>query len=217
MKNKDNFYLNTFARFFSVGLGSVPSRPCDYVSASGSMYWYENDGVYRLSDHWGHVASCYWPIIGGRAIVGFCKWANFKDATPEEIHNYAESLKSEKEKRADLWLSKITKKEKSILEACEERAEVREVSLSYAYCRILETVSDVPLKALNGSTVIYSECVYSDFPKAYKYSPKGTVCTFIFKSGRPVLVDAVRSCTYKRISWDFTETAKAAIVERRNR
>ena len=181
------------------------------------MYWYENGGVYRLSDHWGFVASCYWPIIGGKGVVGFCKWTNFEDVTPEEIHNYTESLKSEKEKRADLWLSKLTKKEKNMLDQCEERAKVRKVSLSYAYCRILETVSDVPLKALEGSTVTYSECVYSDFPKAYKYTPDGTVCTFIFKNSRPVLVDAVRSCTYKRISWDFTETAKAAIVESRNR
>lgn len=181
------------------------------------MYWYENGGVYRLSDHWGFVASCYWPIIGGKGVVGFCKWANFEDVTPEEIRNYTESLKSEKEKRADLWLSKMTKKEKNLLDQCEERAKVRKVSLSYAYCRILETVSDLPLKALEGSTVIYSECVYSDFPKAYKYNPDGTVCTFIFKNSRPVLVDAVRACTYKRISWDFTETAKAAIVESRNR
>lgn len=36
----------------------------DYVlidsDVISSKYWYTYDGVYRLSNHWGNVASCYW-------------------------------------------------------------------------------------------------------------------------------------------------------------
>lgn len=39
-------------------------RP-DYVSGSGSTYWYTGEGVYRSSDHWGSsVATCSWYLRG---------------------------------------------------------------------------------------------------------------------------------------------------------
>jgi hypothetical protein len=60
----------------------------EYVS---SLYWYTKTGVYRLSDHWGHVASCKWSLLGkgvkpcyeqedGYIIeaMGFCKWNDFE-------------------------------------------------------------------------------------------------------------------------------------------
>lgn len=69
---------------------AAPNREPDYVSKSGSKYWYEDDGVYRQSNHWGEgVASCDWFINGNltdyanfantleKDIVGFAKWNDF--------------------------------------------------------------------------------------------------------------------------------------------
>lgn len=42
-----------------------PKGKPDYVSGSGSTYWYTKDGVYRSSDHWGSsVATCSWYLRG---------------------------------------------------------------------------------------------------------------------------------------------------------
>lgn len=42
-----------------------PKGKPDYVSGSGSTYWYTEDGVYRSSDHWGSsVATCSWYLRG---------------------------------------------------------------------------------------------------------------------------------------------------------
>lgn len=42
-----------------------PKGKPDYVSRSGSAYWYTDEGVYRSSDHWGSsVATCSWYLRG---------------------------------------------------------------------------------------------------------------------------------------------------------
>lgn len=42
-----------------------PKGKPDYVSGSGSTYWYTKDGVYRSSDHWGSsVSTCSWYLRG---------------------------------------------------------------------------------------------------------------------------------------------------------
>tara|TARA_R110002111_G_scaffold100975_1_gene156356 strand:- start:1515 stop:2024 length:510 start_codon:yes stop_codon:yes gene_type:complete len=68
---KDNFYLATTATFKSC---EIPKRKPDYISASGSKYWYCKSGVIRHSDHWDQVASCYWFC---NSSCGFCKWGDF--------------------------------------------------------------------------------------------------------------------------------------------
>lgn len=71
----DNFYTATYAVFTEC---DKPNREPDYVSYRryrcpytdelittkniSSEYWYEGDYVYRRSNHWGSVASCYWDI-----------------------------------------------------------------------------------------------------------------------------------------------------------
>lgn len=80
----DNFYEGTSAVFKAID--SKPNRKADYISRSGSMYWYgEDEGgkyVIRQSDHWSaivrdaddvkafdakpdnykNIASCYWAL-----------------------------------------------------------------------------------------------------------------------------------------------------------
>lgn len=52
-----------------------------------SEYWYTEDGVYRMSDHWGKCKTCYWTLDGKEVnddldvLIGFCKWENFKECT----------------------------------------------------------------------------------------------------------------------------------------
>lgn len=90
--NRDNFYTWTSADFRY--RKTRPSRRPDYVSKSGSAYWFTVRGVVRGSDHWGYVASCDWMLIGSptgidevyrwwkglrraRVMYGFSPWRAF--------------------------------------------------------------------------------------------------------------------------------------------
>lgn len=88
--DETNFFENTDAVFTFC---QKPTREPDYVSDSGSCYWYTDDGVIRGSDHWGSlVASCRWyfgcqfDIQSNYAhaqfdemAYGFSAWKNFKN------------------------------------------------------------------------------------------------------------------------------------------
>jgi hypothetical protein len=56
-----NFHIRTKATFTPC---ETPTTPADYVSASGSLYWYTRHGVIRSADHWGQCASCEWWLEG---------------------------------------------------------------------------------------------------------------------------------------------------------
>lgn len=103
--NKDNFFVATRATWKCCPL---PKRDPDYISNSGSCYWYTTLGVYRKSDHWSQiyknrsstyegcirVSTCYWVLkilninleddcyksYHYREVLygGFCRWDNFK-------------------------------------------------------------------------------------------------------------------------------------------
>ena len=62
--NRDTFFKNTYADWEMVK--KHPDREPDYKSSSGSEYWYEKEGVYRRSNHWGNVASCWWLLNGNQ-------------------------------------------------------------------------------------------------------------------------------------------------------
>jgi hypothetical protein len=65
-----------------------PLRKPDYVSESGSEYWYSDEGVIRYSGHWGKVASCRWELEGHgmddavktyyQYTAAFCPWHKFE-------------------------------------------------------------------------------------------------------------------------------------------
>lgn len=92
---KDTFMRGTEAEFVPVTgekYGEIIEKKPDYTSDSGSQYWYENGGVYRMSNHWGRgVASCNWKLkgyekgdastfadyYGGFDYMGFAKWSDF--------------------------------------------------------------------------------------------------------------------------------------------
>jgi hypothetical protein len=113
--NKDNFHKSTIANFKTVE--SVPKRKPDFISNSGSKYWYEENGVFRESDHWGAgIKSCDWFLNGEFShshewsfvsidgtsvrvdkpfVTGFAKYNDFVDndkLTRENETNIFESL-----------------------------------------------------------------------------------------------------------------------------
>ena len=103
--NKNNFFVSTRATWKCCKL---PKRDPDYISNSGSQYWYTPLGVYRKSDHWSQIyikrcntyegciriSKCYWilKILNNNLEYdcyksyinretqygGFCRWDNFK-------------------------------------------------------------------------------------------------------------------------------------------
>jgi len=65
--NKDNFFENTYGVFKQVQLKKYDitflGNP-DFISTSGSKYWYKGNKLYRYANHWDYVASCMWKIKG---------------------------------------------------------------------------------------------------------------------------------------------------------
>lgn len=74
MTTKNNFYSNSYAIF---KVCKTPKREPDFISESGSMYWYgsnkKGEYVIRLSNHWSainnnigckSISSCWFNIIG---------------------------------------------------------------------------------------------------------------------------------------------------------
>lgn len=88
---KAKWFLNTCV-IFDLDIDVMPDFDPDYESKSGSKYWLTEAGVYRKSDHWGGVSSCYWLAKSGdkisdfvdwgkKSVTGFAKWTDFEEHT----------------------------------------------------------------------------------------------------------------------------------------
>ena len=78
--NKFTFHKYTFCIFQEVPLDTIKELPLNYKSKSSSCYYFADDGVYRLSDHWSRVAKCRWRIHSqskAKIKLGFAKWSDF--------------------------------------------------------------------------------------------------------------------------------------------
>ena len=78
----DNFHKDTDANFIHVPVGEYPKDNPDYISESGSEYWYKDSYVYRLSDHWGIFdGGCSWTLNGqkveGKRLMGKARLSDF--------------------------------------------------------------------------------------------------------------------------------------------
>ena len=91
--NDENFFMATEATFTPV---EKPKGKPDYVSSSGSKYWYDKNGVVRESDHWGsNVDSCNWYMKGDKKYsswddtngirYGRATWNSFKPSYPQHM------------------------------------------------------------------------------------------------------------------------------------
>lgn len=80
--NKTNFHNHTFCIFEEVSFDCITELKPNYKSKSGSHYYFTNDGVYRLSNHWGRAANCKWRLTSNtqnsnRTKLGFANWNDF--------------------------------------------------------------------------------------------------------------------------------------------
>ncbi|MES2748589.1 MAG: hypothetical protein V4648_09415 [Bacteroidota bacterium] len=80
--NRNNFHKYTFCIFKEVDVVAIESLMLHYKSKSGSCYYFVEEGVYRLSNHWGRAANCRWRLASEektkpRTKLGFAKWTEF--------------------------------------------------------------------------------------------------------------------------------------------
>jgi hypothetical protein len=61
--NKTNFHKHTFCEFTEVDTVTIPNIDWHYKSKSGSGYCFTDEGVYRISNHWGRAGNCRWRLI----------------------------------------------------------------------------------------------------------------------------------------------------------
>ncbi len=78
--NRRNFHQHTFCLWLERPKTEIEDRVADFTSRTGSRYFFDETGVYRLSDHWARVANCRWRLEGGEARgqrLGYAKWTDF--------------------------------------------------------------------------------------------------------------------------------------------
>lgn len=87
--NKTNFHKHTFCEFIEVDTNAIPNIEWHYKSKSGSGYCFTEEGVYRISNHWGRAANCRWRLISNLRAnssskinnsqhrIGYAKWTDF--------------------------------------------------------------------------------------------------------------------------------------------
>ena len=84
--NKTNFHKYTFCVFKEVNVDAIKDLKFNYKSKSGSCYYFVENGVYRMSNHWSRVANCKWRLEndnfncnqkGNRIKLGYANWSDF--------------------------------------------------------------------------------------------------------------------------------------------
>lgn len=83
-------------KFNVIGYGETDENMVQVLTNEvSSKYWYTENGVYRLSDHWNFVASCWWAVLDisesiknielvyiedfsdNNNILGYCNFSDF--------------------------------------------------------------------------------------------------------------------------------------------
>jgi len=81
--NRTNFHRHTFCVFKEVNLSELAGLKPNYTSKSGSSYYFSDNGVYRVSNHWGRAAKCKWRLqaltnsSSDRTKAGYANWTEF--------------------------------------------------------------------------------------------------------------------------------------------
>lgn len=78
-----NSFKNTFCVFQEKKIQEIIALPVQYESKSGSSYYYIEEGMYRLSNHWGRLANSKWRLVPlepeteSKTKLGFAYWEKF--------------------------------------------------------------------------------------------------------------------------------------------
>jgi hypothetical protein len=92
-----NSFKNTFCVFQEVLSDKIENLKVQYDSKSGSKYFYTEEGMYRLSNHWGRLANSKWrlepmePETTSKTKLGFAPWNEFYPDNAEEELYYLEA------------------------------------------------------------------------------------------------------------------------------
>ena len=100
-------FKNTFCVFQEVLSDQIIGMPIQYVSKSGSKYFYIANGMYRLSNHWGRLANSKWRLepmeqdcsetcTDSKYKLGFAAWNEFYPDNIEEELYYLKANYSKK-------------------------------------------------------------------------------------------------------------------------
>lgn len=87
---KPNSFKNTFCIFKEVPIQEIENRKSDFISSSGSTYYYNEIGMYRLSNHWGRLANSKWRLefseleSQSKTKLGFALWDDFYPDNPKD-------------------------------------------------------------------------------------------------------------------------------------
>ncbi len=80
---KPNSFKNTFCVFKEAPFNEIENIESNFISSSGSTYYYTKLGMYRLSNHWGRLANSKWRLESleienqSKTKLGFALWTNF--------------------------------------------------------------------------------------------------------------------------------------------
>jgi len=92
-----NSFKNTFCVFQEVLSDKVKNLNVQYDSKSGSKYFYTEEGMFRLSNHWGRLANSKWrlepmePETTSKIKLGFASWNEFYPDNAEQELYYLEA------------------------------------------------------------------------------------------------------------------------------
>jgi hypothetical protein len=92
-----NSFKNTFCVFQEVFPDKIENLKVQYDSKSGSKYFYTEEGMFRLSNHWGRLANSKWrlepmePETDSKFKIGFAAWNEFYPDNAEEELYYLEA------------------------------------------------------------------------------------------------------------------------------
>ncbi|WP_395045476.1 hypothetical protein [Flavobacterium sp.] len=139
--NKTNFHKHTFCIFQEVDFELIKNLKLNFKSKSGSSYYFVENGVYRLSNHWSRVANCKWRLDKNlnkqisnstRNKLGFAKWsdfyadndyeklyfleANFDFKSVNYYHKQSENYSSDKIIRTSTETTKLIKQIRTLFE-----------------------------------------------------------------------------------------------------
>jgi hypothetical protein len=87
------FFKNTFCVFEEIVPPNLNKKHFDFVSKSGSSYYFTQQGMYRFSNHWGRLANSKWRLVTKNIATdskfkwGFATWESFyPDNSTEKLY-----------------------------------------------------------------------------------------------------------------------------------
>jgi hypothetical protein len=103
IKLKPNTFKNTFCVFTEVDPIAIQELKPDFESESGSKYFYTEEGLYRLSNHWGRLGNSKWRLVengfqgSSKIKLGYAVWDAFFPDNKYELLYYLVANFSTKE------------------------------------------------------------------------------------------------------------------------